>query len=339
MRSKPSRSARSSRTQNTIVAFVAALIVVLSFTGFVWAQKRVSVVIDGVSQHVDTQAKSVDGVLRQLDVQYADGDLVYPSPDTGISSGTTIVVRHAIPVSLDLGGTKLSLKVIGKTVADALVAAGMDPAENPEVSPSLTTLLTPDMVISAPGSFVRVTEETSALAFETQNVTDSTLPLGSSRVVTEGQEGIAVSIYRTIVTDWVEGAKVLVSTSVVTPAVARVVAVGSARSTKIPISVRTVLAAPETYARAFSVVSTAYSPQEPELDRWTANGSVATYGVIAVDPRVIPLGTRVYVQGYGYAVAADTGGAIKGNRIDVCFDTIAECDTWGRRTVTIYILN
>ncbi|AYC28566.1 LysM peptidoglycan-binding domain-containing protein [Paenisporosarcina cavernae] len=61
--------------------------------------------------------------------------------------------------------------------------------------------------------------------------------------------------------------------------------------------------------------------------------------VIAVDPRVIKLGTKVYVEGYGYAIAGDTGSAIKGNKIDVFFDTRSEALNWGRRTVKIKILD
>ena len=75
------------------------------------------------------------------------------------------------------------------------------------------------------------------------------------------------------------------------------------------------------------------------MDFVTATGARARRGVIAVDPRVIPLGTHVYVPGYGYAVAADTGGAIKGRRVDLCFETVAECDRWGRRDVTIIVLD
>jgi 3D (Asp-Asp-Asp) domain-containing protein len=63
-----------------------------------------------------------------------------------------------------------------------------------------------------------------------------------------------------------------------------------------------------------------------------------TMKVIAVDPKVIPLGTRVYVEGYGYAIAGDTGGAIKGNKIDVFITTKEEALKWGRRTVKIKIL-
>lgn len=70
----------------------------------------------------------------------------------------------------------------------------------------------------------------------------------------------------------------------------------------------------------------------------TASGMRAVRGVAAVDPRVIRLGTKLYVEGYGFCVAADTGGAIKGNRIDLCFDTYGEARRCGKRRVTVYIL-
>jgi 3D (Asp-Asp-Asp) domain-containing protein len=65
----------------------------------------------------------------------------------------------------------------------------------------------------------------------------------------------------------------------------------------------------------------------------------ATHGVVAVDPNVIPLYTRLYIEGYGPAIAGDIGGAIRGQRIDLCFDSLGEALDWGRRPVTVYILN
>jgi len=91
--------------------------------------------------------------------------------------------------------------------------------------------------------------------------------------------------------------------------------------------------------RFLVMVATGYSPREPGLSDHTATGLKAQRGVVAVDPRVIPLGTRVRVEGYGYAIAADTGSAIKGNRIDLCFDTVEECYAYGRRTVRVEILD
>jgi 3D (Asp-Asp-Asp) domain-containing protein/peptidoglycan hydrolase CwlO-like protein len=69
----------------------------------------------------------------------------------------------------------------------------------------------------------------------------------------------------------------------------------------------------------------------------TASGLPTGPGVVAVDPTVIPLGTRLYIPGYGKGIAADVGGGIKGKIIDLWYSTYAECAKWGRRTVTITI--
>jgi 3D (Asp-Asp-Asp) domain-containing protein len=93
-----------------------------------------------------------------------------------------------------------------------------------------------------------------------------------------------------------------------------------------------VTAAPPAGGRTFSVSATAYS-----LSGYTSSGLPVGWGVVAVDPSVIPLGTHLYVPGYGEAVAADTGSAIIGNRIDVWFPTLAQAEAWGLRVVTITI--
>lgn len=94
--------------------------------------------------------------------------------------------------------------------------------------------------------------------------------------------------------------------------------------------------------RVMRMMATAYDPGPrscgPRCTGRTANGMKAQKGVVAVDPRVIPLGTKLYVEGYGYCIAADTGGAIKGNKIDLCFNTYGEAIRFGRRWVNVEIL-
>jgi len=80
--------------------------------------------------------------------------------------------------------------------------------------------------------------------------------------------------------------------------------------------------------------STAYSPEE--TSGYTATGDIVRYGIAAVDTSVIPLGTDLVVEGYGHALAADTGGSIVGNRIDLAFDTYSDAMSWGRRDVMVY---
>lgn len=82
--------------------------------------------------------------------------------------------------------------------------------------------------------------------------------------------------------------------------------------------------------------ATGYSRFDPGCGDYTATGEFLHYGIAAVDPNVIPLGTNLYVEGYGQALAADTGGAIKGNRIDLAFESHQEALNWGRRGVNVY---
>lgn len=92
------------------------------------------------------------------------------------------------------------------------------------------------------------------------------------------------------------------------------------------------------YVAVMTMEATAYLPTDGSAEGLTAMGIPATYGVVAVDPRIIPLGSRVYIPGYGEAIAADTGGAIRGYKIDLCMESYSECMNFGRRNVTVYLL-
>lgn len=94
----------------------------------------------------------------------------------------------------------------------------------------------------------------------------------------------------------------------------------------------------DDYIAVMSMEATAYLPSDGGGYGITATGIPATYGVAAVDPAVIPLGSRLYIPGYGEAIAADTGGAIYGYRIDLCMESYSEAMNFGRRNVTVYVL-
>ena len=96
-----------------------------------------------------------------------------------------------------------------------------------------------------------------------------------------------------------------------------------------------------SYQRLNTLVMTAtgYSPFEGNGRGRCATGMRAGYGVVAVDPRVIPLGSKLYIEGYGYAIAGDTGGAIKGMRVDLGHTTHGEAEQVGRRKVHVWILS
>ncbi|ULF48706.1 lytic transglycosylase [Bacillus phage BillyBob] len=109
------------------------------------------------------------------------------------------------------------------------------------------------------------------------------------------------------------------------------------------------VAAQKPQGKTITVLATAYTA-DPAENGGTYGGVVKTamghnlsanpiMKMVAVDPRVIPLGSRIYVEGYGEAIAGDTGGAIKGNRIDVLMPSKSQSSDWGRKTVQVTILN
>lgn len=114
-----------------------------------------------------------------------------------------------------------------------------------------------------------------------------------------------------------------------------------ASSTQQTPTTQAAAASNQSGGRTLNVQATGYSYNEPGLSPYTATGIDLRKNptVIAVDPSVIPLGSLVEVPGYGIAIAGDTGGAIKGNIIDLHFTTVDQANQWGRRNVTIRILN
>jgi uncharacterized protein YabE (DUF348 family)/3D (Asp-Asp-Asp) domain-containing protein len=328
----PVGPARFLKTQHLIAALIAALLGLSSITGFVWARKNVTLVVDGTSKSVSTESTDVRSLLAEARVHVAGDDLVSPSASAPLTDGSVVVVRHVVPVTLDLGGRLVHLDVLGRTVADALVMAGLDPTGGITTDPAVDQPLVPGMTIRAADVFVRVQEVEVAIPHDTVVEGDPGLPLDRRVVVTRGAEGSAVRVWQVLVTAGVEGKRSLKAETVITPPVTEVVRVGTRHAFRQVMSAssnarrsRTGGSSPKVDGSALDVESTAYTPYECGQDATWVAAKRRQYripdgwGVVAVDPRVIPLGSRLFVEGYGYAVAADTGGAIKGRIIDVCF--------------------
>ncbi len=345
MERRPVRPARFLKPQYIVAVLIAALIVVVCVTGFVWAQKGVIVVVDGESRPMKTQSDTVSMVLAEAGIPVCEGDVVTPGPETLVTDGMVIVVLHATHVSLDLQGGAVDVAVVGDTVADALIAAGIDPSCGVATEPSLDAPIADGMSIKVDDVFVRVVEETVEIPFETVAEDDAAKSRGSRTIVTEGVAGKMMRVYRVLVTNGVEGPRALIAEKIVSEPVDEIVAVGTKRSTGYTVASRggtstsASTAKAPTSGTAMRVTTTAYAPGVAGVGTRTATGAKAGFGIAAVDPSVIRLGTRIYVPGYGYAIAADTGGAIKGSRVDLCFNTAAEAFAWGRRTVSITIVD
>ena len=96
---------------------------------------------------------------------------------------------------------------------------------------------------------------------------------------------------------------------------------------------------PSRYSRELVMKASAYTAYDDGNSNRTCRGNPVHKGIVAVDPKVIPLGTRLYISNYGYAIADDIGGSIKGNRIDLAFESRNEALQFGVQTVTVLVLD
>jgi len=159
---------------------------------------------------------------------------------------------------------------------------------------------------------------------------------GERKMLRSGAHGVAWVTERVTVWDDVVVNRQVVSREVVHDPTPGVVLVGTPRTlAQLRQAMPNV-----ALGTAITMIATAYTADTATAapTGYTATGILAQEGVVAVDPHVIPLGTKLFVPGYGIALAADTGGAIIGNRIDLCMDSYSRAMEFGRRPVQVYIL-
>jgi 3D (Asp-Asp-Asp) domain-containing protein len=236
-------------------------------------------------------------------------------------------------VTLIINGTNNYYQTNEKTVGDFLLSAGVEFDESAKINEDESAEIYDNMEIDVVQNEVKDVEYKEILQYKTEIEYSDELEVGTSQVKTNGAEGEKKITVSTVYTDG-EAGESSKKEEIVKEPVNQVVVVGTKKKV-----------VPDTkygYTDIITMSATAYAPVVEccgKDDGITANGSYAGRGVVAVDPTVIPLGTKLYVQGYGFCVAADTGGAIKGNKIDLCYNTYQEALNYGRKDVKVYILS
>lgn len=291
--------------------------------------------LNGEEKKVWTTAKTVKEFLTESEIAVKEQDQLSVPLETKIKQGLKIHLDTAFQVVVNDGGEERTVWSTSTTVADFLEQQGIKLNELDRVEPGLDQMIGENV----PVNIVRVEKVTDVveepLEFATVTQKDSNLESGKQQVVQEGKIGKVQKTYEVILENGQEVSKTLISENVMEKATDKIVAVGTKEMTQL------VSRGTET-GKEFYVSSTAYTASCNGCSGKTAIGIDlhANPGakIIAVDPSVIPLGTKVYVEGYGYAVAADTGTRIKGNKIDVFFASQSDAYRWGQRTVKIKIL-
>ncbi len=291
--------------------------------------------LNGEEKKVWTTTKTVKEFLAESEIAIKEQDQLSVPLEAKIKQGLIINLDTAFQVVVNDGGEERTVWSTSTTVADFLEQQGIKLNELDRVEPGLDQMIGENVPIN----IVRVEKVTDVveepLEFATVTQKDSNLESGKQQVVQEGKTGKVQKTYEVILENGQEVSKTLISENMMENATDKIVAVGTKEMTQL------VSRGTET-GKEFYVSSTAYTASCNGCSGKTATGIDlhANPGakIIAVDPSVIPLGTKVYVEGYGYAVAADTGTRIKGNKIDVFFASQIDAYRWGQRTVKIKIL-
>lgn len=351
---------RAARRRRTAVIVTLISVVVVTF-GAVYGVSAKEITITQIDEFsgtnetktVRTLSNNVEDALEKHGVDIGETDRLNVPAEKVIDDNDDIIVKRGKRITIKAGDCECIVTVTKVNVRDALVEAGYIPGEHDVISANGDTLAEGDTIelVSVSHTDEIVTEP---IVRGVEYVDDPNLQEGTERVVDEGQDGIKEVKHKVTYKDGEEAAREAVSENIIVEARNKVIARGTAVPTPEPKTIFT--SKPHrtddggtingySYSKKITMTATAYStaPEENGGSTRSALGSPLGYGIVAVDPNVVPLGSRVYVTSadgswtYGVASAEDTGGAIKGNKIDLCYPDGSH--GFGKRSCVVYVLN
>ncbi len=365
------------RSKNPLIMLMTAFIAIgLLGIALIQLFQTEVVIVDGGSElKIVTFSKNVGDLIRWEGLKLKPLDEVYPSLETPLTEGLRIVIHRFRPIVVDVNGKEIEVYEKNLSARGVLLKAGVTFGGTDQLNVSM------DRIIKSGERLVVSKEETTTLSvekelpYENKIVKTTNLSPGVRRIEQYGTMGVQRDYYEITMRGGVEVSRKLLKSEVLSQPVTQIMQVGpdmpktqmvyresesgggqkpavnkaaSPSQMNVPVSRGKSFA----YKASYMMMATAYDlsfestgkvPGMPDYGI-TASGTKARVGVVAVDPTVIPLGTKLYIEyadgtgSYGYATAEDTGSAIKGNRIDLFFNTYQECINFGRRSVIVYIL-
>lgn len=319
--------------------------------------KKVTVAIDEEEKDYFTTANTVGEFVKETKLEISEHDKVSHENGNRVEDGMELHIDKAFQVTVNDGGEKRKIWTIGGTVASFLQAQEIKLNDLDKIKPEKSQQLSKDnpIRITRVEKVTDVVEETKDYHVVTKK--DESLDKGKEEIVSPGEKGVIVKHFEVTLENGKEVNRELIKEEVKKDSKERVVAVG----TKEEVVVASAKANPSTdenssssketntvsrnnedNAEVLYMHATAYSADCSGCSGVTATGinlnDNPNKKVVAVDPSVIPLGSKVWVEGYGYAIAGDTGGAINGNRIDLHVPTRSAAHSFGSKNVQVKVI-
>lgn len=326
----------------TVLAITASL----SLGVYMHTAKDITISIDEEKREVTTYADTVEELLKLEDIVLDKDAYINVPLDTKLENNMNIIIKTPKPYILALGDRKGEVKSVHVKVQDILKDLNVELGEKDYTYPSLDEEAIPGTEIEVIKVEEVVEEFEESIPHEKMVKKTDRLDIGVEKDIQEGKDGLKNIKVKKVFENGKLVSEKIIGEEIVKEPIPKITEKGT----------RNTIASSRgniRYRKTITMTATAYdlsykSTGKRPGDRYygiTASGTKARPGVVAVDPRVIPLGTRLYVESldstkdYGFCIAEDTGGAIKGNKIDLFFNTAREVRNFGRRKVKVYILD
>ena len=305
---------------------------------------RVTIVDGEEIRDVQVLGGTVSELLIREGIDLNAFDRLNFSTRAALTAGMRIEISRFINISLSIDSVEsIRLVPAGYTVLDLVWDLNNELGTEFIIPYELTMPLKPNMTIQLQTISFEHNLSIIELPFDRIYVETDELYLNEQAIYQEGAVGVReVSSFSHIISGEETSVSVLSDRIISTP-VTEIVHVGTALPSNMAVAGNGEVF---TFSRFMIMEATAYTlsfectgrhPGDPNFGR-TASGMMARVGVVAVDTNVIPFHTRLYIEGYGFAVAGDRGGAIRGERIDLFFDTREEAIQFGRRNIRVWVL-
>lgn len=301
--------------------------------------EEVTLVVDGEEETFYTTENTVGDFFESIELELSKHDVISHEENNEIKDKMEIVVDHAFEVDLIDGQDKSSYWTTATTVEEFLKDNDLTLNKLDKVKPKLDKHINENTRVTITRIEVEEEEVEERISYETEKKKDPSLEKGKEELVQEGKDGLAQVSYKITKENGKEVERKKIKEKEIEKPVNKIVKVGTKEVKQTNAN-----AEPSSSGKVLTMEATGYGADCTGCSGITATGidikANPNAKVVSVDPNVIPLGTKIWVEGYGEAVAGDTGGAIKGNRIDVLLPSEAyAAQNWGRRTVKVKILD
>ncbi|MEY8414712.1 3D domain-containing protein [Tissierella praeacuta] len=335
------------KTWKFIVLTALAIAVTVSLGFYLYQGSRVNITLqlEDEVREIASHSKTVGELLEKESIPFYKGAYINVGLDRELEDNMNIIIKNPKSYTILSAGLELDVESTSNTVGEILddngIVLGEKDFTNPKQDDTITNGTT--IEIFKVEEVVETVED--IIPFEKIVNKSNKIDIGTSKIVQDGKNGLKKSYFKKEFINGKLHSTEFVKEEVITQPISEIIEKGTK---DLIVTSR----GNTSYRKAMTMTATAYdlsfeSCGKSPGDRYyglTASGTKVRPGVVAVDPRVIPLGTKLYVQSldgtkdYGFAIAEDTGGAIKGNKIDLFFESSSAVNRFGRRKVKVYVL-